>query len=55
MPTWPGSAPMIPPETPLLAGKPTVEVHSPAASYIRSEHHAEDLPHHLRRRPPAVR
>ena len=34
MPTCPGSTPMSPPATPLLAGMPTVVSQSPAASYM---------------------
>ena len=30
MPNWPGSTATMPPETPLLAGRPTVKAHSPA-------------------------
>ena len=33
-PSWPGTTTINPPETPLLAGSPTVYSHSPAPSYI---------------------
>ena len=33
-PACPGSAPMMPPPTPLLAGMPTEETQSPAESYM---------------------
>ena len=34
MPSWPGSTAMMPPQTPLFAGRPTVYIHSPAPSYM---------------------
>ena len=36
MPSWPGRTAMMPPQTPLFAGRPTVYIHSPARRTCRT-------------------